>query len=108
MNSQQFGFKRQLKNIRSSKEGGRNDALERLRSKVEQSIQQVEKRRASCPTIEYPDLPISDKRQDIADLIQQHQVVILCGETGSGKTTQLPKICLALGRGFKGQIGHTQ
>ncbi len=53
-------------------------------------------------------MPISAKRADIAEAIHAHQVVIVCGETGSGKTTQLPKICLELGRGVQGLIGHTQ
>lgn len=61
------------------------------------------------PVISYDDaLPVSAKRDEIAKAISQHQVVIVCGETGSGKTTQLPKICLELGRGTKGLIGHTQ
>ena len=59
--------------------------------------------------IPYPDeLPVSSKRREIAVAIAMNQVVIVCGETGSGKTTQLPKICLELGRGIKGLIGHTQ
>ncbi|WP_416347228.1 ATP-dependent RNA helicase HrpA [Castellaniella sp.] len=61
------------------------------------------------PTISYPeDLPVSACRQEIAQAIADHPVVIVCGETGSGKTTQLPKICLELGRGRQGMIGHTQ
>ena len=61
------------------------------------------------PAIEYPeDLPVSARRDEIAKTIEQHQVVILSGETGSGKTTQLPKICLALGRGLNKMIAHTQ
>ena len=60
-------------------------------------------------TIGYPpELPVSQRRDDIAAAIRDHQVVIVAGETGSGKTTQLPKICLELGRGVAGQIGHTQ
>lgn len=60
-------------------------------------------------TIHYPEeLPVSQRRNDIATAITQHQVVIVSGETGSGKTTQLPKICLELGRGLDGMIGHTQ
>jgi ATP-dependent helicase HrpA len=55
-----------------------------------------------------PELPVSQRRDDIAAAIRDHQVVIVAGETGSGKTTQLPKICLELGRGIAGQIGHTQ
>ena len=61
------------------------------------------------PTISYPeDLPVSARRNEIAAAIKEHQVVIVSGETGSGKTTQLPKICLELGRGRKKMIGHTQ
>ncbi|WP_353151661.1 ATP-dependent RNA helicase HrpA [Pollutimonas bauzanensis] len=61
------------------------------------------------PKITYPeDLPVSARRDDIAAAIKAHQVVIICGETGSGKTTQLPKICLELGRGQEKMIGHTQ
>src|SRR5574340_1229359 len=59
--------------------------------------------------IEFPaDLPVAGKREDLARAISGNQVVIVCGETGSGKTTQLPKICLSLGRGIQGCIGHTQ
>ena len=58
--------------------------------------------------IEYPQLPVSDKKDDIKRLIQHNQVVIIAGETGSGKTTQLPKMCLELGRGRRGMIAHTQ
>src|SRR6266700_7659017 len=55
-----------------------------------------------------PELPVSQRRDEIAAAIRDHQVVVIAGETGSGKTTQLPKICLELGRGVTGQIGHTQ
>lgn len=65
-------------------------------------------RRAAVPTITYPDLPVSARRDEIANAIENHQVVIVAGETGSGKTTQLPKICLELGRGVDKMIGHTQ
>ena len=65
--------------------------------------------RNPLPPIVFPEeLPVSGKRDDIAKAIQAHQVIIVCGETGSGKTTQLPKICLELGRGAAGLIGHTQ
>jgi ATP-dependent helicase HrpA len=62
----------------------------------------------SVPEITYPDLPITAKRDEIAAAINENQVVVVAGETGSGKTTQLPKICLELGRGVRGMIGHTQ
>ena len=68
------------------------------------------KARLDClSAIEFPsDLPVVSKREDLMRAISDHQVVIVCGETGSGKTTQLPKICLSLGRGVLGCIGHTQ
>jgi ATP-dependent helicase HrpA len=76
---------------------------------IQKSIQQYQQRLAQLPKPEYPlELPVSGKKDEIAAAIQQHQVVIVCGETGSGKTTQLPKICLELGRGVSGLIGHTQ
>lgn len=65
--------------------------------------------RNPLPEITFPEeLPVSSRREDIAAALQKHQVIIVCGETGSGKTTQLPKICLQLGRGERGLIGHTQ
>jgi len=70
---------------------------------------EIEQRRALAPRPEFPpELPICARREEIAKAISSHQVVIVCGETGSGKTTQLPKICLDLGRGINGLIGHTQ
>jgi ATP-dependent RNA helicase HrpA len=73
------------------------------------SADELERRRAGRPRPDFPpELPISAKRAEIADAIHSHPVVIVCGETGSGKTTQLPKICLEAGRGIGGMIGHTQ
>lgn len=69
----------------------------------------AEARRAARPAIGYDEsLPVNARRAEIAAAIEKHPVVVICGETGSGKTTQLPKICLELGRGLKGLIGHTQ
>jgi len=80
-----------------------------LESDITAALQKVQSRAASCPKVTYPEnLPVSQKKQDILQAIRDHQVVIVAGETGSGKTTQLPKICLELGRGVKGLIGHTQ
>jgi len=108
LSKDQHRFRTQLKKVLAAKSSEQKAALVVLAEKVKKSCEQAEQRRLVCPKISFPDLPISEKRDEIAELIEQHQVIILCGETGSGKTTQLPKICLDLGRGFKGQIGHTQ
>src|SRR4051812_11325792 len=69
----------------------------------------LEKRRAAVPEIEYPpELPVSEHRDELKAAIRDNQVIVVAGETGSGKTTQIPKICLELGRGVRGMIGHTQ
>jgi ATP-dependent helicase HrpA len=69
----------------------------------------IAQRRARVPEIEYPQaLPVSQRRDDLLAAIRDHQVVIVAGETGSGKTTQIPKMCLELGRGVQGMVGHTQ
>ncbi|MBW8191901.1 ATP-dependent RNA helicase HrpA [Neiella marina] len=86
---------------------------EQVSQKIQQSIEASQSRRQArannLPTVSYPEqLPVSQKRDEIAQAIVDHQVVIVAGETGSGKTTQLPKICLELGRGIGGLIGHTQ
>ncbi|RJQ76764.1 ATP-dependent RNA helicase HrpA [Pseudonocardiaceae bacterium YIM PH 21723] len=82
---------------------------ESITSDLETAELKAALRRESVPKINYPEeLPISQRREDIAAAIRDHQVVIVAGETGSGKTTQLPKICLELGRGVRGLIGHTQ
>ncbi|MEU6643330.1 ATP-dependent RNA helicase HrpA [Saccharomonospora sp. NPDC046836] len=81
----------------------------RIAADIETALARVERRRAAVPKIEYPaELPVSQHKDDLAAVIREHQVVIVAGETGSGKTTQLPKICLELGLGIRGQIGHTQ
>ena len=74
----------------------------------EKEAQRIERRRASVPAITYPDLPITQRRDDLLAAIRDHQVVIVAGDTGSGKSTQLPKLCLELGRGVNAMIGHTQ
>jgi ATP-dependent helicase HrpA len=81
----------------------------RLEQAIAASMDKVARRAERRPAIAYPpDLPVSEARDRIAAAIREHQVIIVCGETGSGKTTQIPKICLELGRGTRGLIGHTQ
>ncbi|MBF7072935.1 ATP-dependent RNA helicase HrpA [Glaciecola sp. MH2013] len=83
-------------------------AFETLLHKIDASQTERRHRLDSVPKISYPDLPVSNKREDIKQAIEHNQVVIIAGETGSGKTTQIPKMCLELGRGVDGFIGHTQ
>ena len=110
LNQDRHGLKRQLDRLRSETQKGKNptEQLNALASRIEKSVVARNKRLASIPTLNFPDLPVTGKKDDIAKLIQENQVVIVCGETGSGKTTQLPKICLSIGRGAAGFIGHTQ
>ena len=83
--------------------------LNRTVQAIEKSISEKQHKLKNLPNISYPEgLPISDNAEQIAQAIRDNQVVIIAGETGSGKTTQIPKICLALGRGIDGLIGHTQ
>ncbi|MGB4064924.1 MAG: ATP-dependent RNA helicase HrpA [Azonexus sp.] len=100
------GMQREL--LRST--GNKREKLQAdLAALLERSRAAVAERRARLPKPEFQsDLPVNERRGDIAELIQNNQVVIVCGETGSGKTTQLPKICLDLGLGARGLIGHTQ
>ena len=85
------------------------DALVALAEEIETARTRLAARSANVPAVSYPEaLPVSQRKDDIATAISENQVVIVAGETGSGKTTQIPKICLELGRGVRGLIGHTQ
>ena len=98
-------LRRRLDGARRARD--RDRVAKQIAADIEAAEARVQRRRA--PEIDYPDeLPVSQRRDDIAAAIRDHQVVIVAGETGSGKTTQLPKICLELGLGVRGQIGHTQ
>ncbi len=104
---------RLLRRLQGAKKINIPAALEAVTGELSADItsaeQRVAARRAATPAIRYPEnLPVSQKKQEIANAIRTSQVVIVAGETGSGKTTQLPKICLELGRGIRGLIGHTQ
>ncbi|MDN4501442.1 ATP-dependent RNA helicase HrpA [Alteromonadaceae bacterium BrNp21-10] len=101
-------FRHQLRTVRKLSADKVQTAIEKLDLQITKSVEQVERRRAALPNITYPDLPVTEQKQLIAETIDKHQVVIIAGETGSGKTTQIPKICLELGRGVSGLIGHTQ
>ena len=82
---------------------------QQLETKTLSSQATYEKRKQALPKLDYPpQLPVSGQREKLVQLIREHQVVILAGETGSGKTTQLPKLCIEAGRGVGGMIGHTQ
>ncbi|WP_029109143.1 ATP-dependent RNA helicase HrpA [Mycobacterium sp. URHD0025] len=98
-------LRRRLKNLRGD---GQAKAIEQVRHQISQAEALVLTRQAAVPTITYPDLPVSAHRDELAKAINENQVVVVAGATGSGKTTQLPKICLELGRGIRGTIGHTQ
>ncbi len=110
LNQDRHVLKRQLDRLRSETQKGKNpvEQLNALTGRIEKSVVLRNKRLASIPPLNFPDLPVTGKKDEIAKLIQENQVVIVCGETGSGKTTQLPKICLSIGRGAAGFIGHTQ
>ena len=83
--------------------------LDQFFSLAKRSCEKLEIRKSNVPVIQFPEeLPICEKLEDICETIRRHQVVILAGETGSGKTTQIPKMCLQIGRGVNGLIGHTQ
>jgi ATP-dependent helicase HrpA len=101
---------RRLEGLRKVREPEKRErVLASLRAEIEAAELRLENRRAAVPTPSYPEeLPVSARREDILEAIRDHQVVIIAGETGSGKTTQIPKMCLELGRGVRGLIGHTQ
>jgi ATP-dependent helicase HrpA len=108
--SQRYKLGRQLYELSKLSEQGKDigNRWEKWHSALLKNQLQIEKRRQNLPTLEYPELPVSARADEIAELIRKHQVIVVAGETGSGKTTQLPKICLQAGCGVKGMIGHTQ
>ncbi|GII26192.1 ATP-dependent helicase [Planosporangium mesophilum] len=103
-------LRQRLDGVRKIRKPEARDAVAaQIAAEIETAEQRIALRREGVPAITYPDaLPVSQKKDEILAAIRDHQVVIVAGETGSGKTTQLPKICLELGRGVQGLIGHTQ
>ncbi|MFH0975405.1 MAG: ATP-dependent RNA helicase HrpA [Spirochaetota bacterium] len=114
MSPDRYGFRKELKRLlhksRKNKSGTEDkNKLLRLKRKISFSIQKKEWRKKNIPAFSYiPELPITAKKDEIIEAIRTNNIVIISGETGSGKTTQLPKFCLAAGRGINGIIGCTQ
>ena len=104
-NADRHGLLRRLDSLRRPSE----QQIRAMAEAIESSVARCTERFAKRPIATFDEaLPVVQRRSEIAEAIQRNQVLVLCGETGSGKTTQLPKICLELGRGIKGLIGHTQ
>ena len=111
MQADRFRLQRELQSLERALAEGKSveQRLERLSRDVVRSAELLQRRKDHVPHCRFDlDLPILEKRQELGAAIQQHQVLVVCGETGSGKSTQLPKICLDIGRGVRGFIGHTQ
>ena len=107
MHADQHRLRRRIKSVAGS--SADNPALQAFLAQIKSSSARSQERHANRPTPTYPDeLPVVQQRESILAALKKHQVLIVCGETGSGKTTQLPKMCLELGRGTAGLIGHTQ
>ncbi|WUI03870.1 ATP-dependent RNA helicase HrpA [Spirillospora sp. NBC_00431] len=106
----QHRLRRRIDGVQKMRDAGRRAKIaEEITAEVDAAERRVERRRLAMPAITYPaQLPVAQKKDDILAAVRDHQVVIVAGETGSGKTTQIPKICLELGRGVLGSIGHTQ
>ena len=103
-------LRRRLDSTRRTRDvAARTRQQEQIAQDVTAAEARIATRQAAVPVLSYPDeLPVSQRREDIAAALRDSQVVVVAGETGSGKTTQLPKILLELGRGVRGRIGHTQ
>ncbi|MEZ6042668.1 MAG: DUF3418 domain-containing protein [Planctomycetaceae bacterium] len=111
MHSDVFSLRKLLRAVEANRKSGKpfDRLLSKLQAQLSKSITLREERARALPAITWDEqLPVVERREEISEAIRQHQVVVVCGETGSGKSTQLPKIALALGRGIGGVIGHTQ
>ncbi len=109
MIADQLRFRRWLRDLRGGRRRRSTPNIAQLEEAVLASMARREQRAAARPALHYPpELPISGQRDVLLSTIRAHPVTVVCGETGSGKTTQLPKLCIELGRGVGGMIGHTQ
>ena len=100
---------RLTKNLNSLSSNPDKAKVAQLKKRIQNSVLLAQSRHTTKPVPDFPaNLPVNERQDDICKAIKDNQVIILCGETGSGKTTQLPKLCLKLGRGTYGMIGHTQ
>ena len=109
MPADRYRLLRQLAKLQRGGNSNSESQLQRILRAAEASSRRLEARHQLEPRLEFdPELPISQYREQVQDLLRRRQVLVVCGETGSGKSTQLPKICLEIGRGRKGMIGHTQ
>jgi len=108
MQADRHRLRRRIKPV-AGKSTDSDDGAKALVRDIDSSIARCEARKSNRPDPNYPDdLPVVQQRAAILDALAKHQVIIICGETGSGKTTQLPKMCLEFGLGTAGYIGHTQ
>ena len=111
MQADQFSLRKMMRAVKDAQKAGKSfdKFLEKLTSQLEKSRRRREERSVWRPRLLWDDeLPVVARKQEIMDTIRDNQVVVLCGETGSGKSTQLPKILIEMGRGLGGVIGHTQ
>ena len=109
MLADKYRLRKQLRRLKTRNKDEKVEQLLKIEQSINHSRQKKQNRALSLPKIEFPsELPICQRLDEIADTVKNHQVTIVAGETGSGKTTQLPKICLTIGRGITGMIGHTQ
>lgn len=108
MRVDRFKFQQRLKRMANSDKSPENLKWLSLCQQIAASASKYQQRANKVPKVEYPDLPVSNEQELIQSTIAAHQVVIIAGETGSGKTTQIPKMCLDMGRGVRGLIAHTQ
>jgi ATP-dependent helicase HrpA len=111
MQADQFSLRKMMRTVKDAQKAGKpfDKLLEKLSAQLQKSRRRREERAAWEPRLQWDEeLPVVARKQEIIDTIRDNQVVVLCGETGSGKSTQLPKILVEMGRGLGGVIGHTQ